>query len=111
MKEILKRFTTLLCLVLMLGFVSMPAFGGENPWDSDGSSDSSNPDEGTGSEDPDPDGSGFLIYLGNVYIGGDGLLTFVSQSVNYLFTSYIYIGSRATDRPDSRTETSQQEDF
>ncbi len=111
MKEILKRLTTLLCLVLMLSFVSMSAFGGENPWDSDGSSGGTNPDSGTGSGNPDPGGGGILVYFGNAYIGADGLLTFVSQSVSYLISSYVFIGSSALERPDSRTETSQQKDF
>ncbi len=111
MKEILKRLTTLLCLVLMLSFVSMSAFGGENPWDSDGSSGGSNPGAGTGNDIPGPTGVEVPVYMGTAYLGPDGILTFVSQSVNYLFSNYIFIGSHANDRPDRRTETSQQKDF
>ena len=107
MKEIFKRFSALLCLVAMLSFVSIPAFGGENPWDSDSSSEDTPDSESGGS------GMDYVqpFYLGTVYIGVDGLLTFVSQSVNYLATYFTYLGRRATERPDSRTETSQQKDF
>ncbi len=109
MKEKLKRFSALLCLVALLSFVSTPAFGGENPWDSDGSSGNStssgSSSGGSGSDSVQP------VYLGTVYVGADGLLTFVSQSVDYLVSYFTYLGRSATDRPDSRTEASQQKDF
>lgn len=111
MKEILKRLTALLCLVAMLSFVSTSAFGSENPWDSDGSSGGSNTGAGSGSSDPGPNGTDQPVYLGTVYVGADGLLTFVSQSVNYLVSYFTYLGRSVTENPDSRTEASQQKDF
>ena len=112
MKETIKRLATLLCFVAMLSVVSMPAFGGENPWDSDGSSGSAT---GTGTPPPGDSGTGFQqpLYLGTVYVGIGGLLTFVSQSVDYIGSQYIFVrhGRRANDQSDSRTETTQQKDF
>ncbi len=109
MKEILKRFSALLCLVAMLSLVSIPAFGGENPWDSDGSS-GDNVSSGT---TPNGDGTGFIepLYLGTVYIGTDGLLTFVSHSFNYFVTNFTFLGRMALENPNGETEASQQKNF
>lgn len=105
MKELHKKIVSLLSMLALLFAVSAPVYGGgENPWDSDGSS---------GSQDefipgPGEGGSGAQAPVTTVAVGSEGIVTSAGEWLYFYLLNILDMGNAKADSPAVKTETRTQ---